>query len=118
MCATISRRDEIPSEGKIVVLCVSEKDWFGMFLKPIFENFVEQFTTLDARSVIITSEEAKDFRTAYPPLTSKPYLLFFHNGWCYAERRDLDKMTMIEFITDFVKELENLKRGGVVQIQW
>ncbi len=101
-----------------MVLCVSEWDWFGMFLKPIFENFVEQFSTLDARTVIITADEAEDFFAAYPPLTHKPYILFFSNGWCYTERRDLDKFTMIEFITDFIKELENLKRGDVVQIQW
>ena len=102
----------------MIVFCATEWDWFGMFLKPIFENFVELFPSLDARTVIITADDAKDFRTAYPPLTRKPYLLLFYNRWCYAERRDVDKMTLIEFVTDFVKEQENLKRGGVVQIQW
>ncbi len=102
----------------MMILCVSDTDWFGMFLKPIFEKFVQSFPTLDARTIIITSKKSESFCKKYPALSCKPYILFFFNGWCYTERRDVDKLTLIEVVNDFVNELENLKIDGFYQIQW
>jgi hypothetical protein len=118
MYTQITYPDEIPSEGKMMILCVSDTDWFGMFLKPIFEKFVQSFPTLDARTIIITSKKSESFCKKYPALSCKPYILFFFNGWCYTERRDVDKLTLIEVVNDFVNELENLKIDGFYQIQW
>jgi hypothetical protein len=120
MCVEITRPDELPAEGKAIVLCVCDWNWFGMFLKPLFESFTKAFTKLEARTVVITSEEAKEFREMYPLHTTDPYVLFFHNRLCYAERRDVDCMTLKEYIIDFVKEAENhrLKDNSFIQIQW